>query len=376
MTFRLTTLSRPQSVRRFLVAFLAAVLLLLLIGKRTDGGTMCSGGKVNVVAHPDDDLLFISPDLLQDVRAGGCVTTIYLTAGDAGREAEYWGARENGVRAAYAKMYTAANEWRNDALFVNGHVIPSSTLAARPSIRLVFVRLPDGGFDGRGFRRGGLQQLWSGAASSLASVDSTSFYSREDLVLTLRALLQSASPQIVRAMDFRPAPYGFGSGDHSDHVAAAYLTEAALGAGNPALKGYLGYLAVVAGPANVKDPLLQAKRTLSWLARGMTPPSPARASVNAGITGPAVATPIAAAAIPHSIVVRRVLRVETLGRWKPPRASRPCGSALGARRRRKSHSVRDSGYRAGALSQISRVMSQICGRRRQQLSSKESIRFE
>jgi LmbE family N-acetylglucosaminyl deacetylase len=156
-------------------------------------------------------------------------------------------------------MYAAANEWRNDALFVNGHVISSSTLVARPSIRLVFIRLPDGRLDGRGFGRGGLQQLWSGATPSLASVDSANSYSRNDLVRTLRALLQSASPRIVRAMDFRPAPNGFGSGDHSDHVATAYLTEAALGAGNPALKGYLGYLAVAAGPENVRDPLLHAK---------------------------------------------------------------------------------------------------------------------
>lgn len=259
MTFPLTTRSRPQFALRLLVTFLAAVLLLLSFGKLTDGAVACRGGKVNVVAHQDDDLLFLSPDLLQDVRAGGCVTTIYLTAGDAGRGAEYWSARENGERAAYAKMYGAADKWTNDALIVNGHVIRGSTLAARPSIRLVFMRLPDGNFDGYGFGRGGLQQLWSGAASSVASVDSANFYSRDDLILTLRALLESASPQLVRTMDFRTAPHGFGSGDHSDHVATAYLTEAALGAGNPALKGYLGYLAVVTGPENVKGPLLHAK---------------------------------------------------------------------------------------------------------------------
>lgn len=259
MTFPLMTLGRPHLALRLLVIFIAAVLLLLSVGKRTDGATLCRGGKVNVVAHPDDDLLFLSPDLLQDVRAGGCVTTIYLTAGDAGRGTEYWAAREDGERAAYAKMYGAANEWRNEALLVNGHVVRSSTLAARPSIRLVFMRLPDGNFDGQGFGRGALHRLWEGPAPGLASVDSANSYSRDDLVLTLRALLQSATPRIVRTMDFRPAPYGFGSGDHSDHVSTAYLTEVALGAGHPALKGYMGYPAVVAGPENVEAPLLRAK---------------------------------------------------------------------------------------------------------------------
>ena len=259
MTDRRPTLVGPQLALGLLVTSLAAVLVLFAIGQRTEGATVCGGGKVNVVAHQDDDLLFLSPDLLQDVRAGACVTTIYLTAGDAGRGPDYWAAREAGERAAYAKMYGAANEWRNDPLLVNGHVLRSSTLAARASIRLVFLRLPDGNIDGRGFGRGGLQQLWSGTASSLASVDSANFYSRDDLMLTLRALLESASPQVVRAMDFRPAPYGFGSGDHSDHVATAYLTKAALGGENPALKGYLGYLGVVAGSGNVKHPLLHAK---------------------------------------------------------------------------------------------------------------------
>lgn len=259
MTFRAMAPGRSPSALRFLVAFLAAVLVLLLMGSPSDGDTACSGGKVNVVAHPDDDLLFLSPDLLQDVRAGDCVTTIYLTAGDAGRGVEYWRARENGVKAAYAKMYAAGNEWKDDALFVNGYVISSSTLAARSSIRLVFMRLPDGDHDGRGFGRGGLQGLWSGATFSLTSVDSRNLYSRNELVSTLRSLLRRASPQSVKSMDFRPAPYGFTSDDHSDHVATAYLTQAALGAGNPALKGYLGYRAVLAGPKNVEGPQLRAK---------------------------------------------------------------------------------------------------------------------
>lgn len=239
---------------------------------------MCSGGTVNVVAHQDDDLLFLSPDLLRDVRAGGCVTTIFLTAGDAGRKADYWSAREAGEMAAYATMYQSANRWRNDPLVVGDRVVASSTLVARPRVRLVFLRLPDGAVDGRGFGRGALQQLWSGAASSLTSVDSANSYSRDELLLTLRALLQDASPRTVRTMDFRPAPYGFGSGDHSDHVATAYLTEAALGAGHPALKGYLGYHGVGAGPENVEAALLRAKTEAFMAYAKHDPAIPCRSS--------------------------------------------------------------------------------------------------
>ncbi len=54
-----------------------------------------------VVAHQDDSLLFLSPDLLHDIQAGDCVTTVYVTAGDGGGCGYLAGARkrrERGVR--------------------------------------------------------------------------------------------------------------------------------------------------------------------------------------------------------------------------------------------------------------------------------------
>src|SRR4051812_26882424 len=37
---------------------------------------------VNVVAHEDDDILFMNPDLVGGIRAGAPTTTIFLTAGE------------------------------------------------------------------------------------------------------------------------------------------------------------------------------------------------------------------------------------------------------------------------------------------------------
>lgn len=111
---RASTLPRPlrpsARLRRCaLAATLAVALAVALTVALTVAGAIvpvggpstaranpsCPQGAVfNVVAHQDDDLLFLSPDLLHDVQANRCVRTVFVTAGDAGRDATYWGGRE------------------------------------------------------------------------------------------------------------------------------------------------------------------------------------------------------------------------------------------------------------------------------------------
>src|SRR4051812_7184638 len=54
------------------------------------------GTLLNIVAHEDDDLLFLSPNLLQDIQTDHCVRTIVVTAGDGGAGTTYWEDREAG----------------------------------------------------------------------------------------------------------------------------------------------------------------------------------------------------------------------------------------------------------------------------------------
>lgn len=58
--------------------------------------TPCIGNTtvMNIVAHQDDDLLFMSPALLNNIQAKHCIRTVYLTAGDAGSDPAYWLNRE------------------------------------------------------------------------------------------------------------------------------------------------------------------------------------------------------------------------------------------------------------------------------------------
>src|SRR6476620_1769830 len=86
------------------------------------------GTTLNFVAHEDDDLLFLSPDLLHDIHNGRCVITVFLTAGDAGDVSSYWLARENGSKAAYAQMAGLANSWAQSSLNVSNHQLVLFTL--------------------------------------------------------------------------------------------------------------------------------------------------------------------------------------------------------------------------------------------------------
>ncbi|WP_460991521.1 hypothetical protein, partial [Staphylococcus aureus] len=53
----------------------------------------------------------MNPDIIHELKAGHCVRTIYLTAGDGGSTAAYWLSRQQGSEAAYADMLGVQNVW-------------------------------------------------------------------------------------------------------------------------------------------------------------------------------------------------------------------------------------------------------------------------
>ena len=149
-------------------SFLALIPLFVAGAGHSQAASASSqtpGATLTVVAHEDDELLFMSPDLLHAIRAGVAVRTVYLTAGDDGMPASYWMTREEGPRAAYALMAGTANSWTQSDAGVPGHPIPLFTLSGNPGISLAYLRLPDGNLNGSGFASTGnesLQKLWQG----------------------------------------------------------------------------------------------------------------------------------------------------------------------------------------------------------------------
>lgn len=110
-----------------------------------------TGGTVlQVVAHPDDDLFFMNPDLSRSISTGVKVATVYLTSGESdGRNeahsphlqdparpadhAAYAEARQNGIRAAYAQMATGdrTSAWQRTSVPTAAWGTPRWTSSSR-----------------------------------------------------------------------------------------------------------------------------------------------------------------------------------------------------------------------------------------------------
>ncbi|MCD0504659.1 PIG-L family deacetylase [Bordetella petrii] len=211
----------------------------------------CRGIKdLAFVAHLDDDLLFMNPDIASNIEAGGCVQVVYLTASDAGEGEPYMLGRERGVRAAYAYMARQPDLWKEDTVQVNGYHIARFTLQGNPHIQLWHMRVQDPWL-GKGW--GSLTPL--SQAESVAGMTADTLgpyqdtYTRADLVHTLAAIISAYGPTTVRHLDdtisvpytklcWRCAGHG-----HPDHIASARLVREAiaLAPGNYAETGYVDY---------------------------------------------------------------------------------------------------------------------------------------
>lgn len=203
----------------------------------------CKNGKVMVVvAHPDDDILFMNPALAK--QAGNkCMRSIYVTAADDGRSPEYWKKREQGIEAAYAFMLEKKNTWMESTVTIDGHVISERKLANHPSVGLIFLRLPDGNIDGKGFAQTGhhsLKELASHHIESLKTVDGSTSYTYQELLSAISDVIQTDMPSVI----YTTIPSGkLSIGDHSDHREVGHLTLAARSKAmsNASVSLYVGY---------------------------------------------------------------------------------------------------------------------------------------
>jgi LmbE family N-acetylglucosaminyl deacetylase len=189
-----------------------------------------------VVAHQDDDLLFMQPDLYEDVRAGRSITIVDVTAGDAGNAIDYVEARQQAQRAAYGVL-VGDNTWDCGPITLTGHAALRCQLAAAP-ITIVFLGYPDGGVSGE--LPASLLKLWEGAIPSATTVARVpAVYDQPSLVATMTDIVTAVSPRVIRTLDIS----GTHSDDHIDHMIVGALTVMATAqAGSDArLIGYRGY---------------------------------------------------------------------------------------------------------------------------------------
>lgn len=242
------TTSRPRAGRIARLALFVLAAAAVLPGCSRPAAS--PPRRVQIVAHQDDDLLFMNPEVERAIRAGETVTTVFVTAGAKAGDGAYAAAREDGAKAAYARMAAVADSWSPPA-----GAFQSIALTARPDVSLVFLRLPESASEAGGIGAGAnanLQSLWLGkdpasgmGTPEIVSIDGARRYTRDGLIDALAAILSSSRPDLVAILDDSgyPAPGQDPSGkqieydalagrcyyyDHSDHYYSALFAAAAL----------------------------------------------------------------------------------------------------------------------------------------------------
>jgi LmbE family N-acetylglucosaminyl deacetylase len=204
---------------------------------------------LTIVAHPDDDLLFMQPDLQDALSRGGGMTTVYVTAGNDTKGLDYVEGRYAGLMAAYGAI-AGTHDWSCGWIDIADHAAEHCRLD-EAGISLVFLGYPDGGLTGE--QPTSLRNLWQGAIASATTISRrTATYDRADLIAVLSEIVTTTAPAALRTLEVA-ATHGH---DHSDHMvvgALAVLATAATPA-QPELTSYRGYN-IEREPVNA-DPVL------------------------------------------------------------------------------------------------------------------------
>ncbi|MFD9304807.1 PIG-L family deacetylase [Streptomyces sp. NPDC060048] len=217
--------------------------------------SVTEGTVLQVVAHPDDDLFFMNPDLSRSISTGVKVTTVYLTSGESdGRNeahspqledpagpadhAAYAEARQNGIRAAYAQMATGnrTSAWQREAVTTaGGGRVERDVLVARPEVNLVWMQLREARSIS-GDNPDSLRGLWDGRITALGAqpasgtpVKTAFSYTREQAVQAIADVFAMYRPTTIRTQDPTPGRSQVGGAflDHQDHMYGARFVQAA-----------------------------------------------------------------------------------------------------------------------------------------------------
>lgn len=200
--------------------------------------------RLSFVAHPDDDLLFLNPDIASDIQAGLPSWTAYLTAGNiqpGSAGYPYTDERIKGLRAAYARTAGVANDWDWIPITLTGRQVVTNRLKAAPHVNLVFTYIDAAAGPEDNF--GDLYRMWHDPQFVAQLLDNRPAYTRATLVAMLKALIEHVNPLFLRITD----PYGQSIGDHVDHAYAGRFAATANldGAGKVVrrMDSYFGYAA-------------------------------------------------------------------------------------------------------------------------------------
>ncbi|MEV4758773.1 PIG-L family deacetylase [Micromonospora sp. NPDC049559] len=213
---------------------------------------------LHVVSHPDDDLLFMSPDLATAVRSGSPSVTLFLTAGQltgaGSTDGQRARSRQRGIQDAYAVMAGLTpngdqSEWTGDLFNVNGKLLERYTLDGT-DVQVVFAALRDGQLDT--LYAGTPQQTvvtTGGLGAPLYG------YNKTDVINLIKTVVSVYEPGEVRSLDPMPEAR-YTPHDHADHTASArFVADAVTDVPVVAYRGY----SISSLPVNLAPEVAAAK---------------------------------------------------------------------------------------------------------------------
>lgn len=194
-----------------------------------------------VVAHQDDDLLFMQPDLTDLVEDRAGLVNVYVTAGNGrthGDRAITTAAdRYDGLLVSYAQAAGLAPDWACGVIDIAGSSAEHCRLEAA-NLSLVFLGYPDGGKEGE--MRDSLLHLWEGRSNGAMTIGlRPTHHDQASLIATVGGIVEAVQPTTIRTLEIA-ATHGR---DHADHmIAGALALLGAAAAQSPAeLISYRGY---------------------------------------------------------------------------------------------------------------------------------------
>ncbi len=233
---------------RFFNRFFILILLtacLLSVGLSALAAKAKPLHDLQIVAHEDDDLIFMNPDIQESMNNGNAIRTVFMTAGNLrkdGTDVRYWQGREIGELTAYATMAGKITETfcvatrpseetiksyylcRTIPLPNNAGVIDLYTLkntAVPDQISLTFLRLSGAN---RSAGMWPLEHFWNNCPNQMTAVGniggSRRSYTLDQLITLLTAIMQDFQPDNIRTHESTGIYYY----DHTDHLHTGRLT--------------------------------------------------------------------------------------------------------------------------------------------------------
>lgn len=177
-----------------------------------------------IIAHADDGQLFMQPNIYNDLTAPDSKAVFVITtAGDAGMGKTYWQAREEGlkgsIRFCMAPLLSLSES--NGKKEFNNHIVHYWSVN---NVTAYFLRLPDGGLDGKGFTKNqyqSLSQLQAGRINKITAIDgSTTYHSQADFCTMLQTIiLYECTDATTVWINYLNPDITANPQDHPDHIA-------------------------------------------------------------------------------------------------------------------------------------------------------------